>query len=97
MFVFSSILIVATWFLARLAWDAARPAWRARPDRQRLRFVAITVTGALVAAGGFGTMVGLHFGLLPGIVAAVALLPVYAFIATVLRMLLRSFEEAPLD
>lgn len=97
MFVFSSILIVATWFLARLGWDAVRPGWRRRPERARRRFVAITATGALLGAGGFGLAVGSQFGLVPGASAAAALLPVYAFIATVLRMLLTSFEEHPTD
>ncbi len=93
MFVFSSVLIVATWFLARVAWDRLRPEWRTRPDRQRRRFVVITATGAAVAVAGFGTAVGLTFGAVPGIVAAIALLPVYCFIAGVLRMLLASFES----
>lgn len=92
-FVFSSVLIAATWFLARLGWDRARPAWRTRPERARARFVAITATGAAFAVGGFGAIVGSIYGLVPGLGAAAALLPVYVFIAFVLRMLLASFDE----
>jgi hypothetical protein len=94
MFVFTSGLIAATWFLARLAWDhLLRPGWRDRPDRARRRFVAITATGATVAVGGFGTVIGSIYGLVPGLAAAAALLPIYCFIAVVLRMLLRSFDS----
>ncbi|MCW2921888.1 MAG: hypothetical protein JWL76_1762 [Thermoleophilia bacterium] len=92
-FVFTSVLIAATWFLARLGWDRARPDWRTRPDRARRRFVAITATGAIVAIGGFGAIIGALYGLVPGLVAAAALLPVYVFIASVLRMILSSFDE----
>ena len=93
MFVFSSALIAATWFLARLGWDAARPDWRSRPERQRMRFVAITATGAAVAIGGFGAVVGVTYGAVAGVAAAAALAPVYVFIAVVLRMLLASFAD----
>src|SRR4051794_30440012 len=94
MFVFSSVLIAATWFLSQLAWDRLlRPGWRARPDRARRRFIAITATGAVVAIGGFGAIVGALYGLVPGVSAAIALLPVYCFIAVVLRMLLSSFDS----
>lgn len=92
MFVFSSILIVATWFMARLCWDLARPEWRGRPDRARRRFVAITTTGAAVAVGGFGAVIGSIYGLVPGLSAAAALLPIYIFMCVVLRMLLGSFS-----
>jgi hypothetical protein len=93
MFVFSSGLIAATWFLAKLAWDhLLRPSWRDRPDRARRRFIAITATGAAVAVGGFGAVVGTIYGLVPGVVAAAALLPIYCFISIVLRMLLSSFD-----
>jgi hypothetical protein len=91
-FVFSSVLIAATWFLARLGWDRARPDWRTRPERARRRFVAITATGATIALGGFGAIIGALYGLVPGIVAAAALLPIYCFIAVVLRMLLSSLH-----
>lgn len=93
MFVFSSILIVATWFVSRLAWDLARPEWRRRPDRSRRRFAAITATGAIVAIAGFSTIVGATYGLIPGLAAGAALLPVYVFMAVVLRLLLGSFSD----
>lgn len=93
MFVFSSVLIAATWFVARLCWDAARPQWRSRPELAHKRFVAVTASGALVACTGFGLVVGSIYGVVPGLAAAAVLLPVYAFMATVLRMLLRSFAE----
>lgn len=92
-FVFGSILIAATWFLARIGWDVARPGWRTRPERARVRFAAITATGATIALGGFGTIVGVTYGLVPGVAAAAALLPVYVFVAVVLRMLLTSFDD----
>ena len=93
-FIFSSILIAATWFLARLLWDhVLRPGWRDRPDRARVRFACITATGASVAIGGFGGIIGALYGAVPGLVAAAALLPVYCFLAVVLRMLLASFAE----
>lgn len=91
-FVFTSVLIAATWFLARLGWDRARPEWRTRPDRARTRFVAITSTGAVIALGGFGAIIGSLYGLVPGLAAAAALLPVYCFVAFILRMLLASFH-----
>lgn len=94
MFVFSSVLIAATWFLSRLAWDLARPTWRTRPDRVRRRFAAITATGALAACVGFAVVVGSIYGTVPGVVAGVALLPVYVFMAVVLRMLLRAFADS---
>lgn len=93
MFVFSSVLIAATWFIARLGWDAARPQWRARPDRARRRFVAITATGALAACVGFGAVIGSIYGVVPGLAAAAVLVPVYVFMATVLRMLLGAFDD----
>lgn len=93
MFVFSSVLIAATWFVARVCWDLARPQWRLRPDRARRRFVAVTASGALVACAGFGLVVGSIYGVVPGLAAAAVLLPVYVFMATVLRMLLRAFAE----
>lgn len=95
MFVFSSILIAATWFLSRLAWDMLRPAWRSRADRQRRRFACITATGAAVAVAGFGLVVGSLHGPVAGLAAAAVLLPVYCFMAIVLRMLLSSFEVEP--
>ena len=92
-FVFSSILVAASWFLSMLAWDRARPAWRER--RPRLRYGAITATGCAVACTCFGLMVGSFYGALPGVIAAVCLAPVYVFIAVVLRVLLRSFDVEP--
>ena len=65
---------------------------KVRPDRARRRFACITATGALLAVGGFGAVVGAIYGLVPGLVAAAALLPAYCFIAFVLRMLLASFD-----
>ncbi|MCW2926432.1 MAG: hypothetical protein JWM86_400 [Thermoleophilia bacterium] len=92
MFIFSSILVAATWFISRLAWDAARPAWRAREDRRRRRFAVITATGAIVAAAGFGGIIGALYGATPGLIAAACLVPVYVFIAVVLAMLLSAFD-----
>jgi hypothetical protein len=92
-FVFSSILVAASWFLSMLAWDRARPSWRAR--RPRLRYGLITATGCGIACAGFGFMVGQFHGALAGIIAAACLAPVYVFIAVVLRVLLRSFDVEP--
>lgn len=93
MFVFSSILIVATWFVSRIAWDhLLRRSWRHDPRRRRLRFTCITATGCALALAGFGSVVGALYGAIAGVVAAAALAPAYVFIAIVLRMLLRSFD-----
>ena len=87
------MLVAATWFLARLGWDLARPQWRTRPELARRRFAAITATGVVVAAAGFGGMVASVYGTVPGLVAAACLVPVYVFMAVVLRMLLTSFAD----
>ena len=93
MFVFTSMLITATWFLSRLLWDfVLRPGWRHEPARARRRFVCITVTGVLVAAAGFGFIISTFYGWLPGIIAGACLVPVYLFMAFVLRMLLKDFS-----
>lgn len=93
MFVFSSILIVATWFLARLLWDhLLRPSWRNAPGKRRQRFLCITLTGGAIAVTAFGVVVAALYGSVAGIVAATVLAPVYGFIAVVLRMLLQSFD-----
>jgi cation transporter-like permease len=90
-FVFSSIFVVASWFLAMLLWDRAlRPAWRER--RPGLRYACITATGCALACSGFGVAVGTFYGAKVGVIAAFALAPVYVFIAVVLRVLLRSFD-----
>ena len=94
MFVFSSILVVASWFLAMLAWDRLRPAWKAA--RPRLRYGLITATGCVLATSLFGVMVAQFYGPLAGAIAAACLAPVYVFIAVVLRILLRSFD-VPVD
>jgi hypothetical protein len=97
-FIFSALVIAATWFLARLLWDfVLRPSWRGNAVRQRLRFICITATGALVAVASFGAIVGSLYGLVPGLVAAGCLLPIYCFMAVVLRMLLNSFSPYPDD
>lgn len=93
MFVFSSMLVAATWFLSRLLWDhVLRRSWRGRPERRRRRFVCITVTGVVVAASGFGGIIGALYGVVPGAIAAAALVPVYCFMAVALRILLQSFD-----
>ena len=93
MFVFTSLLIAATWFLSRLLWDhVLRPTWRNDPARARMRFACITVTGILVAATGFGLIIGSFYGWLPGLIAGACLVPIYCFIAVVLRLLLRDFD-----
>jgi len=95
-FVFSSILIAATWFVARLLWDhVLRRSWRGSPRHARVRFVCVTATGAALAVGGFGGVVGAIYGLVPGLAAAGALLPVYCFIAVVLRLVLTAFDVGP--
>lgn len=92
MFVFSSLIVVSTWFLSRLAWDRLLPTWRARADRLRRRFALITLTGALVAGAVFGAAVASHFDATAGLVAAAVLIPVYCFIAVVLFVLLDAFD-----
>jgi hypothetical protein len=92
-FVFSSLLVVASWFLAMFAWDRVRPTWRER--RPRLRYGVITATGCALAAALFGVMVAQFYGALAGLIAAACLAPVYVFIAVVLRILLRSFDIEP--
>jgi hypothetical protein len=94
MFVFSSVIIVATWFLARLLWDhVLRPTWHGDPRRSRVRFACITSTGVLIAATGFGAVIGSIYGWAPGVAAGAVLVPVYCFMAVVLRMLLQAFSE----
>jgi beta-glucosidase/6-phospho-beta-glucosidase/beta-galactosidase len=67
-----------------------RPGWRER--RPRLRYGVITATGCLLGTGIFGLAVSQFYGAKAGLISAVALAPVYVFIAVVLRMLLRSFD-----
>lgn len=87
------MLIAATWFLSRLLWDhLLRPSWRHDPARARRRFVAITVSGVLVAAAGFGCIISTFYGWLPGVIAGACLIPIYLFMAFVLRMLLKDFD-----
>lgn len=93
MFVFTSMLIAATWFLSRLLWDhVLRRSWRNDPARARRRFIAITVSGVIVAAVGFGFIISTFYGWLPGIIAGACLVPIYLFMAFVLRMLLKDFD-----
>jgi len=77
-----------------LLWDRLlRPQWR--EQRPRLRYGLITATGCLLAAAGFGAMVASFHGPVAGLVAAACLMPVYVFIAVVLRVILRSFNVEP--
>ena len=87
------MLVAATWFLSRLLWDhVLRRSWRDRPERRRVRFACITITGVLVAATGFGAVIWSIYGMVAGIASAAVLVPIYCFMAVALRLLLQSFD-----